>query len=82
MRKRGKAATDAAKQITTLIHRLPPELVENLLRVDLDEAAVFAGALEFLERAIGLPVRVVGAEESGHPKASMALPFKPAITIE
>ena len=82
MRKRGKEAADAAKQCTTLIHRLPPELVENLLQVELDEAAVFAGALEFLERAIGLPVRVVGAEESGHPKASMALPFKPAITIE
>ena len=82
MRKRGKEAADAAKQCTTLIHRLPPELVENLLQVEIDEAAVFAGARAFLEQAIGLPVRVVGAEESGHPKASMALPFKPAITIE
>ncbi len=82
MRQRGKEAADAAKQCTTLIHRLPPDLVENLLQVELDEAAVFAGAREFLERAIGLPVRVVGAEESAHPKASMALPFKPAITIE
>ncbi len=82
MRRRGKEAADAAKQCTTLIHRLPPELVENLLQVELDEAAVFAAAREFLERAIGLPVRIVGAEESAHPKASVALPFKPAITIE
>jgi leucyl-tRNA synthetase len=82
MRRRGKEAADAAKQVTTLIHRLPPELVEGLCAVDLDENAVFAGARTFLERAVGLSVRIVGAEESAHPKASGALPFKPAITVE
>jgi leucyl-tRNA synthetase len=82
MRRRGKEAADAAKQVTTLIHRLPPDLVESLLGVELDERAVFEGARAFLERAIGLPVRVVGAEESAHPKAAGALPFKPAITVE
>jgi leucyl-tRNA synthetase len=82
MRRRGREATDAAKQCTTLIHRLPPELVDNLLKVEIDEATVFAEAREFLERAIGLPVRIVGAEESAHPKAAMALPYKPAITVE
>ena len=32
MRKRGTAATDAAKQIMTLIHRLPPSVVKPLFR--------------------------------------------------
>ncbi|NLX49184.1 MAG: leucine--tRNA ligase [Methanospirillum sp.] len=82
MRRRGKEAADAARQVTTLIHRLPPALVDGLLRLDLDEPAVFAGAREFLEQELGLPVRVVGAEESDNLKAGMALPFKPAITVE
>ena len=82
MRKRGREAADTAKQCTTLIHRLPPEIVETLVRVGLDEGAVFSGARGFLEQALALPVRIVAAEESTNSKAGMALPFKPAITVE
>lgn len=82
MRNRGREAADTAKQCTTLIHRLPPEIVETLVRVGLDEGAVFSGARGFLEQALALPVRIVAAEESTNSKAGMALPFKPAITVE
>jgi leucyl-tRNA synthetase len=82
MRKRGKPATDAAKQITNLIHRLPPQVVEPLVKVGIDEKMVFLEAKKFLEREFGVPVSIVEAEESTHPKATAALPFKPAIVIE
>jgi len=82
MRNRGRAATDAAKQITNLIHRLPPQLVEQLTILPVDETAVFEEAKEFLEREFGVQVTIVGAGESTHPKAASALPFKPAIVIE
>jgi leucyl-tRNA synthetase len=82
MRTRGKAATDAAKQITNLIHRLPPQLVEQLAASPVDETAVFEKAKEFLEREFGVAVTIVEAGESTHPKAASALPFKPAIVIE
>jgi leucyl-tRNA synthetase len=82
MRKRGKEATDAAKQITTLIHRLPPYVVEPLARDPISERAVFESAKEFLEQEFGVPVHIVEAEASGHVKALTALPFKPAIVIE
>ncbi len=82
MRTLGKAATDAAKQITNLIHRLPPQLVEQLAASPIDETAVFDAAKEFLEREFGVAVTIAGAGESTHPKAKSALPFKPAIVIE
>lgn len=82
MRKRGKPATDAAKQITNLIHRLPPQVVEPLVKVGIDEKMVFVEAKKFLEREFGVPVSIIEAEESTHPKATAALPFKPAIVIE
>jgi leucyl-tRNA synthetase len=82
MRKRGKEATDAAKQITTLIHRLPPYVVEPLAREPISEQAVFESAKDFLEQEFGVPVHIVEAEGSSLLKASTALPFKPAIIIE
>jgi len=82
MRKRGREATDAAKQITKLVLKLPPELVKQLAASPLDEQAVLEGAREFLEHEFGVPVTVQSAGESNHPKASGALPFKPAIVIE
>ncbi|ADN36566.1 leucyl-tRNA synthetase [Methanolacinia petrolearia DSM 11571] len=82
MRKRGKSATDAAKQITNLIHRLPPEVVERISSVSIDEEEVFESAREFIEKEFGLPLNIVPAEESTHQKAQQALPFKPAIVIE
>ncbi|MDD1653903.1 MAG: leucine--tRNA ligase [Methanomicrobiales archaeon] len=82
MRKRGKAAADAVKQITALIHKFPPELVRDLSSKAVDEQAVFAEALPFLEKEFGVPVRIVSADESTHAKAASALPFKPAIVLE
>jgi len=82
MRKRGREATDAAKQCTTLIHRLPPHVVEPLAKAPIDERAVFESAQAFLEKEFGVPVHITDAETSGHAKAATALPFKPAIVIE
>ena len=82
MRKRGKEATDAAKQCTTLIHRLPPHVVEPLTRESVNEMAVFEAARSFLEKEFKVPVHITDAESSGHAKAASALPFKPAIIIE
>lgn len=82
MKKRGKDATDAAKQCTTLIHRLPPQIVEQLAEEPLNERAVFEAAKAFLEHEFGVPVHIAEAESSGHAKGATALPFKPAIVIE
>ena len=82
MRRRGKEATDAAKQCTTLIHRLPPHIVEPLVKESINEMAVFEAAKIFLEEEFGVPVHITEAESSEHAKAATALPFKPAIIIE
>ena len=82
MRKRGKAAADTVKQMTTLIHRFPPELVRDLASGIIDEASIFTGGQAFLEKEFGVPVRVEAAEEATHAKAASALPFKPAIVLE
>lgn len=82
MRKRGKAATDAVKQCTNLLHRLPPGLAASVAVGALDEKEVFISARSYLEHEFGVPVMVVDAEETGHPKAAGALPFKPAIIVE
>jgi leucyl-tRNA synthetase len=47
-----------------------------------DETALFREAAGFLSREFGVPVAVEDAEASRHPRASSALPFKPAIVIE
>lgn len=82
MRRKGKAAQDTVKQCITLIHRLPPALVDQYLRADMDEMDVFQKAREFLERECSVSVEIVDAGESTHTKASAALPFKPAIVME
>jgi leucyl-tRNA synthetase len=82
MRKRGKEATDAAKQIATLIHRLPPQVIRPLAEAPIDEYAIFEAAKTFLEHEFGVPVHITEAASSGHAKAATALPFKPAIIIE
>jgi leucyl-tRNA synthetase len=82
MKKRGKEATDAAKQCTTLIHRLPPQVVAPLAQDPINERAVFEGAQAFLEHEFGVPVHITDAEFGVHAKAATALPFKPAIIIE
>jgi len=82
MRRRGREASDATKQCTTLIHRLPPHTVELIASEGVNERAVFEQAAPFLEKEFGVPVHIVEAKDSRHPKAATALPFKPAIVIE
>jgi leucyl-tRNA synthetase len=82
MRMHGKDATDAVKQCTTLIHRLPPQIVEALSKGGLDEEKIFKRATSFLEKEFGIPVTVVPADPGTYSKAAAALPFKPAILIE
>lgn len=82
MRMHGKDATDAVKQCTTLIHRLPPQIVEAISKEGLDEENIFNKAKSFLEKEFGIPVTVVPADPQTYAKAAAALPFKPAIIIE
>jgi leucyl-tRNA synthetase len=82
MRRRGKEVSDAVKQCTTLIHRLPPHIVGPLSRERVNEKEVFESAKGFLEKEFGVPVHITEAESSEHAKAATALPFKPAIVIE
>ncbi|NMC88589.1 MAG: class I tRNA ligase family protein, partial [Methanomicrobiales archaeon] len=82
LRKRSREAADATKQITKLILKLPPELVKQLQATPLDERAILEEARQFLEHEFGVPITIQDAGESIHPKASGALPFKPAIVIE
>jgi len=82
MRKRGREVTDAVKQCTTLIHRLPPDIVSQLLEEIPDETTTFRKAEKFFKKEFGVPVVVRDAGESVHAKASLALPFKPALVIE
>jgi leucyl-tRNA synthetase len=82
MRKRGKEVTDAVRQCTTLIHRLPPQIVAQLIGELPDEEAIFSAAAGFLSKEFSVPVSVRDAGESSHAKAFLALPFKPAIVIE
>ncbi len=82
MKKRGKDATDAARQCTTLIHRLPPQVVAPLAQDPINERDVFESAQAFLEHEFGVTVHITDAEDGVHLKAATALPFKPAIIIE
>ncbi|MGD1004398.1 MAG: leucine--tRNA ligase [Methanoregulaceae archaeon] len=82
MRKRGKEVTDAAKQCTNLIHRLPPQIVDLIATEGVNERAIFEQAKDFLEKEFGVPFHITDSEGSSHTKAVTALPFKPAIIIE
>jgi leucyl-tRNA synthetase len=82
LKSRGKETADTTRACVTLVHRLPPQLVERILAGAPDEMAIFRGAQKFLEAEFGIPVEVALAEESGHAKAASALPFKPAIVME
>jgi leucyl-tRNA synthetase len=64
------------------IHRLPPCVAGPLAREPISEQAVFESAKDFPGQEFGVPVHIVEAEESGHLKASTALPSRPAIIIE
>lgn len=82
MRRRGKEATETTKQCITLVHRLPPAFVEQYLNGGVNEMEIFRNARDFLERECAIPVSVVDAEESRHPRSAAALPLKPAIVME
>jgi leucyl-tRNA synthetase len=82
LKSRGKETADTTRACVTLVHRLPPQLVERILAGAPDEISIFKGAQKFLEDEFGVPVMIALAEESGHAKAASALPFKPAIVME
>lgn len=83
IRRRGREATDANKQITKLVLKLPPHLVQQIAELKLDEQGILESSRTFLEHEFGVPVSVQTAGRGlFHPKASGALPFKPAIVIE
>ncbi len=82
IRARGKEATATAKQITALIHRLPPSIVEQLVEQRMNEKELFESVRDFLEREFSVPVRVLTVDSGEHAKAENALPYKPAIVIE
>ncbi|NLZ29359.1 MAG: hypothetical protein GX885_01185, partial [Methanomicrobiales archaeon] len=54
----------------------------QLQATPLGEQAILEEARQFLEHEFGVPIAIQDAAESAHPKASGALPFKPAIVIE
>lgn len=81
LREKGKEASDAALQTVKLVHSLAPSLVSAIAE-GVDEMPIFKAAVEFLQKECGLEVEIVAAEETSHPKAKSALPFKPAIVIE
>jgi hypothetical protein len=81
MRKLGKEVTDTVRQCTMQIHRLPPQIVSELLRDMPDELVIFSAASEFLAKEFSVPVTIRDAGENSHTKAAAALPFKPAIVI-
>jgi len=81
-RKRGKEATDAARQCTTLIHKLPPRIASLIAADGVNERAVFESAKAFLEKEFSVTIHITEAEGSGFAKAATALPFKPAIVFE
>ncbi len=82
MRKRGREVTDTVRQCTMLIHRLPPQVISQLILDIPDEQAIFRKAAGFLEKEFGVPVTVRYAGDGLHAKAALALPFKPALVIE
>jgi leucyl-tRNA synthetase len=82
MRRRGKEVPDTVRQCTTLIHKLPPHIISRLIQGMPDEELLFLNAAGFLEKEFGVPVTVRDAGESTHPKAVLALPFKPALVVE
>jgi leucyl-tRNA synthetase len=55
--------------------------VEGLLANSIDELKVFGAAKDFLEREFRVRVTVLPADGAAHPKAKLALPYKPAIVI-
>lgn len=81
MRMRGKEVVDASKQIISLIHKFPPDLIDQLKNNTINEIDIFLHAKKFLEHEFEVPVHVLTAEGSNHTKARLALPFKPAIVI-
>ena len=82
MKKRGREAIDAAKQCTTLIHRLPPQVVKPLAKESVNERAVFEAAQEFLEQEFGVRSTSPMPNQASMPKGPLPCRCSPAIVIE
>ena len=57
-------------------------MVGPLVKDPIREQEIFESAKAFLEQEFGVPIHIVGAEESRHAMALTALPPGPAIVIE
>jgi leucyl-tRNA synthetase (EC 6.1.1.4) len=68
VRRRGREAADATKQITKLVLKLPPLLVQQIAELKLDEQEILESSRTFLEHEFGVPVSVQTTEESVHPR--------------
>jgi leucyl-tRNA synthetase len=55
--------------------------VDGFVANAIDELQVFEAAKDFFGREFHVAVKVLPAEGSNHPKARLALPYKPAIVI-
>ena len=73
-----KNGARAAKYVNTLLKtQLPSKAWLNI-----DEEKTLSEEKEFLEKEFKCRVNIVSAETSSHPKAKIAVPFKPGIYVE
>jgi leucyl-tRNA synthetase len=84
MRERGKEVQAFSGRIVQLVTQLAPSQ-RDFLQSGVDEAAVLAGAREFLAAELGIAqVEVHRADDAGapqHQKRAVAAPFKPGIAL-
>lgn len=85
IRKMGGSASSFIQRIYADLTRRPSDEVEELIRANVDEAAVLSEASDFIAAETGMVISLQSAENPSRDpegKASRALPFKPAIFME
>ncbi|HDJ89361.1 MAG TPA: leucine--tRNA ligase, partial [Thermoprotei archaeon] len=68
----------AAKYVNTILKTQLP----SKAWINIDEEKTLIEEKEFLEREFQCKINIVSAESSQHPKAKIAIPFKPGIYVE
>jgi leucyl-tRNA synthetase len=84
LRERGDAVNDLVQDLVAVVRERDDETLETL--ADLDEAAVYAEALDALEREYDATVELYREDDEDvvdpGGKAGQAIPFRPAVHIE
>jgi leucyl-tRNA synthetase len=84
LRERGNEVNGLVQELTEQIRGLDDEVVEAM--TDIDERAVYEGAVDFLEREFDASVELYAEDDDDivdpADRASGAVPFRPAIHIE